>query len=206
MPEPWRWDDKVKRYRDPTGKFISPKNMLSIRDQFLERRMGIVNGLGDDLATGKINVQQWVYNMRQEIKRAYLGEYELGVGGRNMMTQADYGRVGGQLKRQYEYLNNFAKEIQDGKLSQAQIQMRSRMYIDGATQSYERARSASMGMPLLPAYPGDGQTICRSNCKCNWKIEKVDSGWECYWQLGIAEHCPDCVSNSQKWNPLYIPG
>jgi len=204
MPDLWTWDDNVKRYRDPTGKFISAKNLISLRDEFLANRMTIVNSLADDLATGKINIQQWTLSMRQEIKTAYMVEYELGIGGRNMMTFADFGSVGGQLSNQYRYLNNFAEEIAKGNLSPAQIQMRSRMYIDSATQSFERARSASMGMPQLPAYPGDGQTVCRSNCKCNWKIEEVEFGWNCYWKLGIAEHCDDCVTNSEIWNPLFV--
>jgi len=206
MPDSWVWDDAVKRYRSPTGQFISVKQLIPLRDEFLANRMSIVNNLADQLATGKISVQQWVLNMRSEIKIAYMTEYELGIGGRNMMTFADFGRVGGQLKNQYQYLNNFAAEISQGKLSPAQIQMRSRMYIDSATQSFERARSASMGMPRLPAYPGDGQTACRANCKCNWKIVERTVGWDCYWQLGVAEHCDDCVSNASRWNPLYIVG
>jgi len=204
--EPWRWDDTVNRYRDPQGRFISGKKLINIRDEFTARRMDAVNDLAEQMATDKLNLQQWTLNMRQEIKRTYLAEYEAGIGGRNMMTQSDFGRVGGMLKRQYEYLNNFAEEVRQGKLSVAQIKLRARMYIDSATQSFERSRSISQGVPDLPQYPGDGKTVCRSNCKCNWKIERVEFGWNCYWKLGVAEHCDDCVQNSAQWNPLFISG
>lgn len=201
--EPFYWDDRVNRYRR-AGRFIKVKDLLEHRDTFLGRRMDVVNDLAEQLANDQINVQQWVLQMRQEIKRAYMAEYELGIGGRNMMTQADFGRVGGMLKNQYNYLNGFAEDIQQGKLSVAQIQMRGRMYVDSATQSFERANAIARGLPSLPAYPGDGQTVCRSNCKCNWRIEPVEFGWNCYWELGAAEHCPDCVANASRWNPLFV--
>jgi len=204
MPDPWIWDDVVKRYRTPTGQFISAKNLIPLRDEFIANRMAAVNNLADQLASGQINIQQWVLNMRQEIKITYMAEYELGVGGRNMMGFVDFGSVGGQLKNQYEYLNNFANDIVQGNLSQKQIEARSRMYIDGGTQSFERARSRSMGLPQLPAYPGDGSTICRSNCKCHWRIVESELGWDCYWTLGPAEHCEDCARREQTWNPLYL--
>jgi len=66
-------------------------------------------------------------------------------------------------------------------------------------------------LPELPAYPGDGQTICLTNCACSWQIEEVYegevlTGWDCYWTLGIVktEHCDDCLDNTGKWNPLFI--
>ena len=121
------------------------------------------------------------------------------------MTQSDYGRVGGLLKRQYQYLDNFAKEIGAGKLSQGQVETRSKMYINSSTQAFERGKASTLGLPQLPAYPGDGQTRCRTNCKCNWRIIDKETHWECTWNLNPAEHCDDCLANAARWNPLVIP-
>jgi len=45
---------------------------------------------------------------------------------------------------------------------------------------------------------------------CSWDIQEVvdeegtKAGWDCFWTLGMAEHCEDCVENSHKWNPLFV--
>jgi hypothetical protein len=162
--------------------------------------------LAADLAGGKLTLNEWLLQMRKIIKEAYIAEYSLAVGGIGNLTQSDYGRIGAMLKKQYQYLQNFAEDIAKGNLSQAQIAYRAKMYIDSSTQAFERANAIIQGVPHLPAYPGDGQTACRANCRCHWEIEKTDGGYNCYWRLGVAEHCDDCVANAAAWNPLFLAG
>lgn len=50
-----------------------------------------------------------------------------------------------------------------------------------------------------------GLVAHNTSCKCEWVIEEGDDGWLCYWTLGEAEHCDDCVQRSQDWNPLVVP-
>jgi len=181
--------------------------------------VGGVNSSGTDLlsnlvSNGMMNPRDWHEMMREEIKREYIREYMLGRGGRGSMTQVDWGSVGGMLADQYRYLKDFAKLVEEGKLSEAQIRARSAMYINSAREGFERGQARAFGIPdgALPAYPGDGQTICLTLCACNWFIEEVYDeqgnliGWNCYWTLGIVktEHCPDCLENAGKWNPLEI--
>lgn len=97
-------------------------------------------------------------------------------------------------------------------LYEAQIAARSRMYISSAREAFERANARAHGAPDLPAYPGDGQTVCLTNCRCNWRIEEVYddegnlAGWNCYWEIdAAAENCPDCQANHSKWYPLFLP-
>ena len=160
---------------------------------------------GDGTLQSTAMFQQWVLEMRQQIKETYSNEYMLARGGRNNMTQADWGRVGAMVKRQYRYADGFARDIDAGKVSGGQIRTRARMYVDSATQAFERAKTESLGLPVLPAYPGDGQTVCRANCQCHWEIADVGDHWEATWQLGVAEHCPDCVQNAEQWAPLVVP-
>jgi hypothetical protein len=118
--------------------------------------------------------------------------------------------VGWLLREQYRYLDNFIEEIASGKLSEGQIRARARMYIDAAHEAFERARSEAFGLPLMPAYPGDGQSRCLTKCRCNWRHEEVRehgklTGWRSTWQLNPADHCDDCVSNAKLWAPLIVP-
>ena len=122
------------------------------------------------------------------------------------MTQANYGELGGLLKAQYKWLNNFASEIADGTQSLAQIKARSGLYIASATNAFERGKAASYGMPKLSQYPGDGKTECLRQCKCHLQIEETATVWQVHWKLGPVrtEHCGDCLGLAAEWAPLVI--
>lgn len=102
--------------------------------------------------------------------------------------QAIKERVAGQLP----YLRQFAAEL--GGLSDAQIAARAALYAGATRATYEEGRWLGNG---LPGYPADGGTSCLVNCKCSW----VERDGRMYWELGVAEHCPDCLSRAAQWSP-----
>lgn len=205
MASPWTWDDRSKRYRNVnTGRYIGSKQMVDLRDAFIEAQKETSRKLATQLAKGDIDMGRWLADSRKTIKTTFVDEYCLAHGGRGTMTQADWGRVGAMVKKQYGYFQKFAEDVQDG-ISEARLVQRAQMYVDAGTQAFERGRSESLGIPQLTQYPGDGQTRCLTNCKCHLEYEQRDDGvWEVTWSLGVAEHCPDCVSLSQRWNPLVV--
>ena len=208
-PLRWVWNQAKRLYRavrgdGRTARLVRPSD--SQRDRFTNQTLerGGADGLITDLFDGKINQQQWTLNAREQIKHTFLAQYMLGRGGRGSMTQADWGRCGAMLKKQYQFLQNFEQDLIDGKLSEAQAKVRLGMYFKASTQAYEQGKAYAQGLPRLPAYPGDGQTICRANCACHWDVEETEDEWLASWVLGAAEHCPDCLTNADKWNPYRI--
>jgi len=177
----------------------------TVRDRFINQSVDATSGLTSLLASGDIRTSQWVLGMREQIKRSYISEYLLAKGGRQNMTQEDWGRLGGLLQNQYRYLDRFAQDINAGKMSEAQIEQRAQLYIKSSRQAYERGQVAVRGMPPLPAYPGDGSTVCVTNCQCHWDITEAEDEWRAYWTLGAAEHCPDCMQRAGEWNPYRLP-
>jgi len=150
---------------------------------------------------------RWHDEMRGLVKGAFYDQYALARGGRGKMGPADRGRVGAMVKEQYGYLRGFAEDVAAGKLTAAQIAARAKLYMAGSTQAYERSAAYDHGLTdgyELPAYPGDGSTVCRVNCRCHWQIRELKNRWEATWTLGVAEHCPDCVERSETWAPLKI--
>ena len=115
------------------------------------------------------------------------------------------------LRDQYHHLDGFAADIAAGRLSEAQIRARARMYVDAGHLAFERGRAEAFGMPTLPAYPGDGQTACLTRCWCSWDhvpvIEQgVLIGWDSTWKLeNRVDHCEDCPKNAKLWAPLFVP-
>jgi len=222
---PWSWNESSHRYHDSaTGRFMGRDEVLGYVQQSLDAArtapaITLADGslsTGTDLLSnlvgnGMLSPRDWQEQMREEIKAEYIRQYMLGRGGRAQMTSTDWGSIGGMVADQYRYLKDFAKLVSEGKLSEAQIRARAAMYVNSAREGFERGQARAFGLPELPAYPGDGQTICLTNCACSWQIEEVHegevlTGWDCFWTLGIVktEHCDDCLDNTGKWNPLHI--
>lgn len=187
-----------------SNRGITPRKLVEYRNAAVNQSMAGVDGLCAKLFADKSDVNGWAAGMRQAVKDAYTQQYMLGRGGREAMTQADWGALGNMLRDQYRYLDGFANDIRMGRLSEGQIRMRAKMYIDSAVEAYERGRAAARGLHL-PAYPGDGKTPCRVRCKCTWIIRQTPEAYYCTWQLGHAEHCDGCLENAGKWAPLIIP-
>ncbi len=160
MASLWQWEPGTHRYRDTsTGRFLGRDAMLGLRDQFIERQKEQTTEIATRLTEGRTDINGWLTDMREAVKDSFVNEYILAHGGRNTMTPADWGRVGAMVKEQYGYLQHFAEDVQQG-MSEAQIANRSKMYIDAATQAFERGKAETMGLPRLPQYPADGNTQC----------------------------------------------
>lgn len=210
----WQYDERSHRYRVTAegartlgrraGTYISEQQIVGVRDSWVAVAKGRTDAIAGQYARGALDLQQWQAAMRQEIRVNFINEYMLGRGGRNAMTPADWGRIGQRVQVQYRYLDGFVNEIAAGRLSDAQIAARARMYVEASSQAFERATVAARGAPDLPAYPGDGGTQCRSNCKCHWRITETETAWRAYWRISPVENCGDCLTRAGRWNPLVI--
>lgn len=221
MPE-WIWQPETQSYRDETGHVVTSEQ---VREWVLEsiRKSGdAVTELARLLAEGKLSLDDWRDLMRQEIKDEYLALFLLGLGGLALLRAEDILLLTELLREQFAFLDNFAGEIGEGLVSDAQAMARARMYTSSAWQSYQRGRARAAGAPRLPAYQGDGTTLCLGRCRCTWDLQPVrENGeivrWNCYWILDpLAEHCSapgvfdaegrplGCLERAVLWNPLII--
>ena len=204
----WGWVDKLKSFWNRiTNKVFGAGAVRELGSANLDSVQARVESLAGALAAGGISLGEWQSQMRQALKDAHIQMYVLGVGGTGQLTQQDYGRIGGILQEQFRYLDGFAAEIARGGLTAAQIRARAAMYAQAAREAYERGKARAWNVVgALPAYPGDGNSACLVNCKCYWEFEETKAGVNAYWRLGAAEHCTDCVQNSQTWAPFLVPG
>lgn len=214
---PWEWQEGTQRYRDTgTGRFVAAAEIRDITSESIRIAGGGTDNLARMLADDQINGRDWETLMRQSIKREYIKQYLEGRGGLSQMTPQDWGSIGGMLADQYRFLGPFAREIEAGQLSEAQIAQRSRMYINSAREAASRASARAHGWPVLPAHPGDGSTICLTNCACHWDGRRTDGSWDFNWIVDFeAEHCTSdevdaqrrprgCIERAALWDPLVI--
>lgn len=202
------WDKDIRRYRDAdSGRFVAERTVRGIRQGLIDRATAEVDALTSQLADGTITTAEWTVQMRDAVKRLTIDQYLLGRGGRNSMTQADWGRIGYRLREQYAYLQRFAEQVDQGMLTDAQIAARARMYVGATWSTFDRAKAAAWQI-VLPAHPGDGSTTCLGNCRCHWRIVRDDEAGviNATWVLdSAAEHCGDCKANAERWSPLSFP-
>jgi hypothetical protein len=194
MPEPMRDADDMRRYA----------NALRLQ---AERR---IEELTRQLADGEISLADWHIQMRVELRRTNLEQFVTGKGGdRAGLKLTDYQGLGTELRRQYRYLEKFARVVKkaadDGRSLNFAIS-RAKLYAKSSQASFWRSH-----VPVkLPQVPRDGQTKCRTNCRCRLRIQhEYDQEGKMvavlvWWQLSPAEHCDDCKKLARTWNPLRI--
>lgn len=205
MPsDKWEFDSSVgvKRYRNlETGRFISRSNVLAMRDEYVNKQREWGKDLAGMVARKEISVQKFEREFRDRIKTTYGAEYMFGRGGKNAMTSQDWGRLGPMIREQYVFAHGFAADIAAGRLTEAQIAARADLYFSSATYAFERGHAAMFGELDLPAYPGDGGTACKMNCRCHWDIKETTTVWRATWRLTPGENCEGCRSRAGSWNP-----
>lgn len=215
----WEWDSRLSRgrggYRLTTagaeqtgqraGTVVGFQKMVRYRDEFVARQGERTAELAQRLFDKQVTIQEWTLEMRQLIKETYIGQYVLASGGRNKLGPADWGRVGAQVRSQYAYLQGFAQDIVNGRYnSAAAIAARAGLYINSSTQMFERGNAARHGL-TLPAYPGDGSSVCVTNCRCYWDIEEMGEEWHCTWVRTAEESCKTCIERAETWAPYVVP-
>jgi hypothetical protein len=157
----WTYDKRLKRYRETeTGRLLSVDQQRKLHQKFIDTQKRITDDIATRLSAKSITLQQAQREFRERIKIVYVDEYALGIGGRNMMTPTDFGRLGAMIKTQYNYAQLMFQEIARGEHSERMLQHKFGNYLESGGQAYERGYALSYGYEL-PTYPRDGSQTCR---------------------------------------------
>lgn len=189
------------------GRITLPRVNTGTAQSLYTRFIASVDELAGALARGDISLDAWRDGMRRQVLVSHGSMYRTGAG--RALTPEDQARLNARIQRQLEYLDGFYDDLSGREeLSEAYIRNRARMYMDATNASLQEGRLASIGLPALPAIPGDGTTVCRTKCKCNWRIVQIegDGNYDAYWRLNPAEHCPTCLARAESWSPVRIRG
>lgn len=194
----WRYDPISGRYRGANGRFLSQRAVEALVDGRINKLAAALRRYTDMLSRGDITLDQWQSSAREALKLTHVQAAIIGNGGKDTMVQADWGRIGQRLRVEYAYLQGFARDLLDGRVSSAMALARIGLYAqavrgsywEGATirqgkQGYSLMRRildsqakhcqdcldyAARGMVPIGSLPLPGQRCaCRSNCKCSVK-------------------------------------
>jgi len=184
--------------------------LLRLRQDLFRRDVEI---LAQRLTEGSISLESWVKEMKWAIKELHVTAAVIAKGGDwGAMTQADWGRTGAEIKKEYRYLAKFYQDVADkiakGEDLTTALHARAKLYGEGAAMdTFSRILVAEAGVSPddLPHQPGDGR--CDGRCGCFWDGPYyLDEGIGFYWRTDPAkEHCEDCASWEDEYSPYVIP-
>ena len=186
------------RYRDrATGRFVSELTVRSDLDKYIDAKNAKLDSLTMQLRNREISLADWQTQMRNELRTAHTNAAMVAKGGRDQMTNADWGRTGRELRTQYEYLDKWAADIASGKAPlDGRANVRAQLYGDASRSTYEQNRRATaatngnqlerrilhaaescadcmqyaaLGWQPIGTLPRIGQSQCRTNCKCTFE-------------------------------------
>lgn len=199
------WNSEAQRYIDlSTGRFVTAAQVRTALDMAIMNGQSEIQHISTSLVNGQINLADWQTQMANQIRMIHLASASLAVGGWAQMTPADYGRVGAALRLQYQYLQQFAMQIELGAQPlNGRLITRAMLYGQAGRAFYEEmlreqairsgmnqerrvlgaaehcddcVRISGMGWRPIGSLPRIGNSKCRTNCKCAFQYRKVQTG------------------------------
>lgn len=165
------------RYRRSDGKFVSRQTVLNLAEQEQQQLSVRLKGITRLLAGEKITLGEWQLRMAEALKDSHLRLGALGAGGADKLGPQQYGAIGYQLQRQYQYLDGFANALYNGRLTIKQAIARAGLYGESAGITFNRIEQISR--------EADGFTEAKRNLDPQ------------------ARHCPSCLRYAtNKWVPI----
>ena len=137
-----------------------------------------ISELAEALRNGSISLPEWEAAMRDMIREQYIAALELAKGGRENITQSDWGYLGSLIKKQYDYLGGFARDIaaNPNAWMNGRLDARMRLYQESSYTALEN---------LI-------------------RREHIEQGYDEERRIRHAQDsCPGCIEQEQKdWQPI----
>lgn len=199
LTDRYEYDPRVHRYRDMrTGRFVDwNRTVRPAVERTMDALAAEIRELGRRAGEGEITRWEFIDAMKQRLRIAHLLAYATAKGGWAQMTAADFGRVGRELRRQYDYLRRFGADLAAGRLTAGQAAYRASLYARAAYATYENTRRQEMqragfqeerrrrtakescpdcieyarrGWQPIGTLPPIGQSQCLVNCRCYFEF------------------------------------
>lgn len=188
-----------------------PQDTAKLIDQLNAVFDSKVDALVDGMKAGQITVGQFTGSMPSLIRQHHLAAAVIAEGGGHLATPDTLAVAQQAASEQLAYFDRWQKQLlqqaEKGELpSWEYIRNRAKMYAHAATETASKVNAQAHGVPTLPFYPASN-TFCLSNCRCSWEIKVLDvvnGNYDCFWELGAAEHCETCIARWQTANPLQV--
>jgi hypothetical protein len=198
------FDRASQRYRDlATGRWMPERDVRDAVDRVADlasRRMGEAAAR---FRAGEITADTWLTEHLALVKQSQIAAALAANGGRQQMDAQTWGRVGAEIKRQYQYSRQMVADVLNGRQRMnGRLDARARMYGQAARATYENTRRrqsaesglsfeqnhlhasescdqcrsmSAMGRVPVGTLVPIGQRTCRSSCRCTLSYSRTMS-------------------------------
>ena len=189
---PHDYDPQRKRFVK-NGETTDPKEVRALIDKLTETVKKDAKRIAKRYETNKITLAQFKKEMQDLLRSGHIVAASVGKGGRERMTQRDWGKVGAKIKWQYGYLDKFVKKIEQGRISKILTANRAQAYASALHITYYQSNAtenkpdkplvrrvlnakescdgcsqyAAMGWIPVDEMPELGELECGDFCKCD---------------------------------------
>lgn len=174
MPDPFTYDALTGVFRYPNGEIVPP-NIIRGWILAAEESAGEELRLAAELfRAAKISEIEWALRSADVIKNMHRAIAMVAAGGRDQMTFSDWGSVGNIIRRELQYFNGFAMEIDNmppGNILTSSFVSRAASYARSAYSTYEQ---------------GVRKRVLRNN-QADFEENVLEDG---------AKHCDGCLDES----------
>jgi hypothetical protein len=191
----WSYDRGTGRFRDDKGRFLSQASVEKLVDARIDKLESSLKRFTRMLGDGNITLDQWEASVREAIKGAHIQAAIVGYGGKDQMGASEYGRIGQRLRSEYAYLQGFALDLLEQRISFPMALARIGLYAQSVRGSYWQGTElrkqeqgfslmrrildpqaqhcddclgfAAQGIVPIGSVPLPGQRCaCRARCRC----------------------------------------
>jgi hypothetical protein len=192
MPEPtFTYSVAARAFTDSAGESFDLSAVRGVVNQMLGEVIGDeVLPLGVALQNGEISAVDWALRMEGLIKQTQTAVTSIAFGGWQEVGAANWGKLGGYVKKQYGFLDDLFRGIQNGDVAlDSDFLRRSAMYIRDAAGTFQNMLRFALD------YTEERRLLDLGARHCQPCLGYSALGWQPPGSLpDIGEDC-DCISN-----------
>lgn len=170
------WDERRQRYLAASGRVLTPKQVRKLIDELVDVSSKRLRNWATQMQTGKLSIAKWQFLSAREVKNLHLATSVIANGGRGQVTPKLWGKLGAQIKFQYQHLRDFAVSVPRKVVDRTgAIPPRAEMYGRAAIGTYENTtleRNKKFGLSIARRETAHGSESC-DDC-----LEQEDLGWQ----------------------------
>src|SRR5689334_18066744 len=118
MPRrPFSYDPRTGRFRGRGGRFLSARHIRDAVDKRLDAASREIKAVSEAYRRGEISGAEWMQRMRSSIRETHVMSALAAKGGREGLSQREFGILGARIRHQYAYLRDFASGLTNGTVT-----------------------------------------------------------------------------------------
>jgi hypothetical protein len=188
-----------------SGSVVSRDTIRGWVEQTIDQAKRNLEAIAKLRQTEKINNAEWVIRSGKELKNMHRSLAMIANGGRAEMTPSTWASVGGNLRREFGFLNRFASDLDnmpEGATLTEEFVRRAASYADagfstfssaerrrlqefgmeqernilGASDHCEQCKAATaLGWVAIGTLTPIGSRTCLSHCRCHYEFRKAEA-------------------------------